>query len=193
MLSDLDKISDAPYRKALGSLRNMIRSDEVHTWDIDYAFSQTLGRFARDCRVTDLMQLLRETFTGLGFRLDALPIYYYGGKCAQISTARDIQIVNIPGDIRLMFDDTRGFISLKQGFDLTGKALYMTSIDQRDYLLARPASPCLESGVGFLFAELTGTDGWLRKWNTAEDTDAVFPSPHQLSVSGRRHRIHLVS
>ena len=187
ILGELDKLSAEPYRKSLDSFKSLANIGEFHEWDAPYGFRKISDQFNDDANTAKRTHLLEATLAGMGFKLKALPIYYDSAMGPGGDNAPSIYPVHFPGDIRLLIGRSGRWLTLEKLFGLTGRALYATQIDQRDYLLARPSSPCLEAAADAFFGSLVGSDAWLRKY-------AALPDPQVLELTSLQefHRLYEV-
>ena len=175
LLADADNITAGPYQKILDSLKQTLNIPELSLWDIDYAFRRATGQSEAYFVQGNQMRLARETLAGLGWKLDALPIYFAdakGGSTNQLLT------VAVPYDFRVLYSPADGYADFYQFIKLISEAVYGCNVDPGDFLLTDIPTAFMRDAVGNLLANLTRTDTWHRKY-------AGMPEPLVLSLKAK--------
>ncbi len=179
LMGELDRLSAAPYRQALDSVREAMKLNDLRIWDIGFAFHRTATEAAAYYGADRQRNLLKSTLMGIGFKLQAWPIYYEPMVAEADGKGDPVLAVHVPDDIRIPTHVVDGIESLRRLFDQTGRALYAARVDIQDYLLAGPPAPCFDQGMGLIFSGLIETEMWQRKY-------AGMPEPLVLELLGQQ-------
>lgn len=179
VLRQIEQITSDRYEEILDSVKKSIGSSEVGGGDVLYCGSQTDVTPESYYESGIQLTMMRNTFAGLGFKLDAYPIYMTPKSVSVSHPSTDVFCVDIPGDVRVATAIESGRASLARLFSQVGKAIYVANIDQPNFALAQMPAPCLLESMGAIAARLIDSDAWNRKY-------AAMPEPVVLEIMAKR-------
>ncbi|MCK5126741.1 MAG: M2 family metallopeptidase [candidate division Zixibacteria bacterium] len=176
LVDEIEELTAEPYRQLIDSLKTSLKIKQLGAWDLDFLFRRAISQSASYFTGDKQMRMVRQTFAGLGLKLDDHPIYI-----KQIST--DIKTSNsaillpiaVPYDVRIAYTVRDGKDSFDELVGTVGEGLYGCYIDKTDYLFSRAPSLCFERGICGIFTRLTFEADWNRKY-------AGMPEPLVLSM-----------
>lgn len=179
LLNSLDRISAEPYALALDSLKGILGQNDIRDWDLEFLFRRAETQAAPYYIARNQMPLVEATLGGLGFTLQAWPIYFEEQDSTIARPADNIMVINVPHDVRVPTVINDGVYSFDHLFRQVGQALYTVHIDPQDYLFAQAPAPCFIDGMARFIAGLAELDGWRR-------TYAGMPEPLVVALKAKR-------
>jgi len=164
LLSRLDSLTAAPYRRLLEELRAGFEEGNFDVWDWENRFSNTLTDAGDYFPVDSQLNMARHSFAAMGFDLDKMPIYVTVIPAADGRPDVRTIPVRVPSDIRVVARLTPGIASLRALLRGLGQAVHMASVGQESELLARGSAPVWRDGLEMFFGRLPLQAEWLTQY-----------------------------
>ena len=164
LLEHLDSLSANPYRLILDEHRTRLGLAEMEIWDIAFADAALMKQVDAYFPADSQMEYIGNSFKGIGFDLDSLPIYFdlqpREGK-SQFAYAFPIKP---PHDQRVLANLVDGIYSAEVLLHEIGHTLEAVGFAQDRQLFAWSVRPAWTEGTAQIFAALVTDSLWLAKY-----------------------------
>ena len=162
MIDDIDAVTRPAWDSLMIGLQTKLQANvgQLEVWDWEHDFKRPVSEVNQYFPVDSQLNILRSSMAGLGFRLDALPIYMLVDTSVP-ERSSTVLIVDVPDDVRVICHLTDGAAGMSRLLGQVGQALYAVSVSQEEPAFKRLLSPEMLEGIRLYFAQLVRNKQWL--------------------------------
>ena len=162
MIDDIDAVTRPAWDSLKNSIQAKLQSNvgQLEVWDWEHDFRGPVREINQYFPVDSQLIILKRSMAGLGFQLDALPIYLLADTSLP-ATSSTVLIVDVPQDVRVVCRLTDGVAGMSRLLGYIGQALYVVSVAQEEPAFKRLLSPEMKEGIRLYFAQLVRNKEWL--------------------------------
>lgn len=159
----VDAVTAPIYDSLLLGLQTAQTSGGLEIWDWTHSYANDIAAIDAFFPVDSQIDILKRSLSGIGFDLDALPVYLHLAADSGLPQAQ-LLIVDIRNDIRIVHRLVDGVQGMRELLGTCGQALYAAHVAQEHPTYTRLLEPEVLLGVGYYFRNLALQPGWLETY-----------------------------
>jgi peptidyl-dipeptidase A len=163
LLQTMDSMTSAAYNRVIDDIRHGVPAGDVEIWDLSSPYGRAVSEINPYLPADSQLDYVEAGMRGIGFDIDALPIYLAGAAEETNWSARAL-IIRPPLDQRLVLALSDGLPGMQTLTEEMGDALRATTVAQSDPMFKRLGNGIWEASMKRIFADIMLSTDWLQRF-----------------------------
>ncbi|UCC45542.1 MAG: hypothetical protein JSU65_06390 [Candidatus Zixiibacteriota bacterium] len=161
LVDTLNKLTAGPYAEVTDRIRQKYATAEIEIWDLPHEYSSSDVALDRLFPADSQMRFLERAFSGIGFQLDALPVYFFQRAAEMTDAGSAALVINAPIDQRVVVAAADGFQSTVNLAEQIGAAVAAAFVYEQTTMYTSMRDQVWLRGLEQIFSRMMKSDHFL--------------------------------